>query len=112
MSTRPNILVVLSSSPQGWYLPEFAHPYQVLSPHADLTIASPKGGATIMDPVSVALWKDDPFAVEFKDTKSDLWTKTEKLESFLGRAKEFTAILYVGGFGREFCFSFSLPFRP
>jgi putative intracellular protease/amidase len=111
MPTRPTILVVLSSSPQGWYLPEFAHPYEILAPYADLTIASPAGGPTTMDPVSVTLWKDDASAVEFKDTKSDLWTKTEKLESFLGRAKEFTAILYVGGFGREFLFYFIFPFR-
>jgi hypothetical protein len=38
--------------------------------------------------------------VEFLNTRSDLWKNTEKLEAFLGRAKEFDAILYVGGFGR------------
>lgn len=39
--------------------------------------------------------------MEFAQTKEELWMETEKLESFLGRAKEFTAILYVGGFGRK-----------
>jgi hypothetical protein len=29
--------------------------------------------------------------------------ETEKLDTFLGRATEFAAILYVGGFGRKFC---------
>lgn len=82
--------------------PEFAHPYEVLAPECDITIASPKGGATILDPVSVQLFKDDAYSMEFAQTKEKLWTETEKLESFLGRAKEFTAILYVGGFGRRF----------
>ncbi|KAF4625741.1 hypothetical protein G7Y89_g12422 [Cudoniella acicularis] len=82
--------------------PEFAHPYEVLSPHCDLTIASPKGGATVLDPISVQLFKDDAYCVEFAATKQKLWTETEKLESFLGRAKEFSAILYVGGFGPMF----------
>jgi len=40
--------------------------------------------------------------MEFAQTKEKLWMETEKLESFLGRAKEFTAILYVGGFGPMF----------
>jgi putative intracellular protease/amidase len=45
--------------------------------------------------------------MEFAKTQSKLWLETEKLENFLGKAKEFTAILYVGGFGRES----SLPFK-
>jgi putative intracellular protease/amidase len=40
--------------------------------------------------------------MEFAQTKQKLWLETQKLESFLGRAKDFTAILYVGGFGRRF----------
>ncbi|KAH8657197.1 putative parkinson disease 7 domain-containing protein 1 [Tricladium varicosporioides] len=100
--SKPSVLVVLSSHSAGWYLPEFAHPYEVLAPECDLTIASPKGGATILDPVSVQLFKDDAYCMEFAQTKEKLWTETEKLESFLGRAKEFTAILYVGGFGPMF----------
>jgi hypothetical protein len=51
--------------------------------------------------VSVELFKNDAYCVEFANTKQKIWTETEKLESFLGRAKEFTAILYVGGFGRK-----------
>ena len=67
-----------------------------------MVMASPKGGATILDPVSVELFKDDAYCVEFAATQSKLWLEPEPLESFLGKAKEFTAILYVGGFGREF----------
>ncbi|OBT52230.1 hypothetical protein VE04_07412 [Pseudogymnoascus sp. 24MN13] len=100
--SKQSILIVLSSSPQGWYLPEFAHPYEVLSPHFDLVVASPKGGATVLDPVSVELFKDDAYCVEFAETKQELWLETQKLENFLGRAKEFVCIFYVGGFGPMF----------
>lgn len=30
------------------------------------------------------------------------WRETEKLENFLGRAAEFEAVFYVGGWGRKF----------
>ncbi|KAH7311119.1 putative parkinson disease 7 domain-containing protein 1 [Rhexocercosporidium sp. MPI-PUGE-AT-0058] len=100
--SKPRILTIVSSHSAGWYLPELAHPYEVLSPHCDLIIASPKGGPTILDPVSVELFKDDAYCMEFAATKSKLWLETEKLESFLGKAKQFTAILYVGGFGPMF----------
>lgn len=81
--------------------PEFAHPYEVLAPHAEITIASPAGGAAPLDPSSVEASKDDKVSVEFLNTKQALWEKTEKLSSFLGRAKEFDAIFYVGGHGRK-----------
>jgi len=101
MATRPKILFVLSSHSAGWYLPEFAHPYQVLSPHTEAMIASPTGTSTV-DPISVDLFKDDAYCQEFYNTKKDLWTTTEKLSSFLGHAKEFDVIFVVGGFGRKF----------
>jgi len=100
--TRPKVLLVVSSSAQGWYLPELAHPYHILSPHCELTIASPNGGATICDPVSVELFKNDEVCVEFKNTKEELWMNTEKLDGFSGRAKEFDSIFIVGGFGPMF----------
>jgi len=109
MSTK-NVLVVLSSHDQlgstgrktGWYLPEFAHPYYVLSPHVKLTIASPKGGHAPLDPGSVEAFKGDAESVEFAQTKSALWENTEKLSTFLGRANEFDAIFYPGGHGPMF----------
>jgi hypothetical protein len=91
--------------------PEFAHPYEVLSPHCDITIASSEGGSSaIVDPVSIEQFKGDAYCVEFLDTKQELWKHTEKLESFLGRAKEFAAILYVGGFGRNHPSLFCPPY--
>ncbi|KAI9733427.1 MAG: hypothetical protein M1834_003511 [Cirrosporium novae-zelandiae] len=105
----PKVLVVLTSAdkypngkPTGWYLPEFAHPYHVLAPHAELTIASPAGGVAPKDPMSVEAFKDDEISVNFLNTKQSLWEKTEKLEKLLGKAGEFDALFYVGGHGPMF----------
>jgi hypothetical protein len=119
--TRPKVLLVASSSSQGWYLvsesylcqsssciltfvcwqPELAHPYTILEPYCDLTLASPNGGATVCDPVSVELFKNDEVCVDFKNTKESLWMNTEKLDAFSGRATEFDSIFIIGGFGRR-----------
>ncbi|KAF4631586.1 hypothetical protein G7Y89_g6545 [Cudoniella acicularis] len=103
----PKVLFVLTShdklgdtgKPTGWYLPEFAHPYEVLAPHVQITIASPNGGAAPLDPSSVEATKEDPVCIKFLKNRNALWENTEKLESFLGRAKEFEAIFFVGGHG-------------
>ena len=81
--------------------PEFAHPYDVLAPNAQITIASPAGGEAPLDPSSVEATKDDKASVDFLDNKQSLWKNTEKLSNFVGRAKEFDAIFFVGGHGRE-----------
>jgi len=103
----PKVLFVLTShnkidkinKPTGWYLPELAHPYEVLAPHTEIIIASPAGGEAPLDQGSVDAFKEDPVSSEFFKTKESVWKKTEKLESFLGRADEFEAIFYVGGHG-------------
>lgn len=79
--------------------PEFAHPYDVLAPDTQITIASPAGGEAPLDPSSID--KSDKVSANFLDTNETLWKNTEKLSSFVGRAKEFDAIFYVGGHGRE-----------
>jgi len=55
-----------------------------------------------MDPISVMQFKDDAYLMDFVATKQLLWRRTEKLDSFLGKAKEFDVIFYVGGFGPMF----------
>ncbi|KAH9208255.1 putative chaperone protein HSP31 [Leptodontidium sp. 2 PMI_412] len=92
--SKPSLLVVFSSAPRGWYMSEFAHPYEVLSPHFNLVMASPKGGATVLDPVSTDLVKDNAYCMKFKDEvdKQKLWNETQKLETFLGKAKDFWAM--------------------
>jgi len=104
------VLFVLSShsklgdtgKPTGWYLPEFAHPYNVLAPHAEVTVASPAGGEAPLDPSSVEAFKDDKASQEFLKSKSDLWKNTEKLSDFKGKASEYDAIFFVGGHGPMF----------
>ncbi|KAF8462984.1 putative chaperone protein HSP31 [Kalaharituber pfeilii] len=106
-SAKPKILFILTSHNKlgdtgkstGWYLPEFAHPYHVLSPHAEIVVASPKGGEAPVDPSSVEAFAEDEQAQSFYREKKDLWTKTHKLDEFLGRANEFAAIFVVGGHG-------------
>ncbi|KAJ5475528.1 hypothetical protein N7539_007815 [Penicillium diatomitis] len=103
----PKVLVVLTSAneipklqkPTGWYLPEFAHPWEVLHEKVSLTIASPKGGEAPLDPSSVEMFKSDETSTKFLAEQKALWTKTEKLSDVLARADEFDAIFYVGGHG-------------
>ncbi|KAM0258679.1 hypothetical protein ACHAQJ_003687 [Trichoderma viride] len=102
------VLIVLTSHdkidainhPTGWYLPEFAHPYQILSDNnVEVTVASPKGGAAPLDPGSVELSKDDAVSISFFENKKALWENTTPLKQFRGRAGEFDAIFYPGGHG-------------
>ncbi|KAF3314143.1 hypothetical protein TWF173_005011 [Orbilia oligospora] len=112
-TTKPStvkVLVVLSSHEHlgntgkktGWYLPEFAHPYYVLEPYATFTIASPRGGPSPLDPSSVEAFKNDPISQKFLAEKEELWTRTEMLFKFLGKANLFDALFYVGGHGPMF----------
>ncbi|KAL4925332.1 type 1 glutamine amidotransferase domain-containing protein [Aspergillus undulatus] len=106
----PKVLVVLTSfdkieandHPTGWYLPEFAHPWEVLHSKTELTIASPNGGAAPLDPSSVKMFESDPVSQKFLNEQEALWKNTEKLADVLPRASEFDAIFYVGGHGPMF----------
>jgi len=101
----PKVLFVLTSHNKlgdtgkgtGWYLPEFAHPYEVLAHHVTVDVASPLGGTAPIDEGSVEAFKEDAVSVKFLEKK--LWENTQKLSSFLGRAKEYEAIFFVGGHG-------------
>ncbi|KAI2635831.1 DJ-1/PfpI family protein [Hypomontagnella submonticulosa] len=107
----PKVLVVLTSHgfiesanrPTGWYLPEFAHPYQVLADKGvEIVTASPKGGVAPLDPGSVEAFKADAVASSFLQNKTALWEQTAPLASFLGRSGEFAGLLYPGGHGPMF----------
>jgi len=104
----PKVLVILTShsqlgntgKPTGWYLPEFAHPYDVLSKAgAEFTIVSPKGGEAPLDPSSVELFKSDEVATAFLEKNKSLWQTTAKLSDFLGKADQFDAVFVPGGHG-------------
>ncbi|GAB0133677.1 hypothetical protein EsDP_00002077 [Epichloe bromicola] len=104
------VLVVLTSAdkivkldkPTGWYLPELAHPYDVLAPKAEIVVASPKGGAAPLDPSSVEMFKSDESSVNFLKNKKHVWENTRPLKEFIGRSGEFDAIFYPGGHGPMF----------
>merc|ERR1712000_711524 len=78
----------------GWYLPELAHPYNVLASKAELVMASPKGGKAPLDQASVEAFKEDKESVDFLNNKSSVWENTTPLKEFLGRANEFDALFY------------------
>jgi len=88
-----------TGKPTGWYLPEFAHPYEILKDHVQITIASPNGGEAPLDPSAVEASKDDKVSINFLKNNKELWNNTEKLDKFLGHAGEFEAIFFVGGHG-------------
>ncbi|OJD11781.1 hypothetical protein ACJ73_09469 [Blastomyces percursus] len=104
----PKILVVLTSQdkipatgkPTGWYLPELAHPYNVLKGKAELVLASPKGGLAPLDPASVEAFANDAVASAFVKEKEPIWRNTVKLSEV--KASDFDAIFYVGGHGPLF----------
>ena len=107
----PKVLFVLTShnqlgntgKPTGWYLPEFAHPYNVLEKAGvDITIASPKGGEAPLDPSSVEAFKNDEASQNFLKNKESLWKNTHKLSDFAGKAKDYSALFFVGGHGPMF----------
>jgi putative intracellular protease/amidase len=108
--SKPSILFVLTShnklgnldKPTGWYLPELAHPYHVLRNKANITVVSPKGGEAPLDPASVEAAKDDDISVQFLNNDQQVWKTTQKLGDFIGKAKDFDAIFYVGGHGPMF----------
>ncbi|KAL4914663.1 class I glutamine amidotransferase-like protein [Aspergillus aurantiobrunneus] len=106
----PKVFVVLTSADKdsstglelGWYLPEFAHPRNVLQSKVEFVIASPKGGLAPLSSQSVKLSADDATSSKFLKEQSALWENTVKLSKVLPRVDEFDAIFYPGGHGPMF----------
>ncbi|CAG9948221.1 unnamed protein product [Clonostachys rosea f. rosea IK726] len=106
----PRILVVLTSfgyiqsiqRHTGWYLPELAHPYDVLHEKAELVVASPNGGVSPVDPESVeSFWSDD-VSRNFYENEKYIWENTTALKDFMGHTADFDAIFFPGGHGPMF----------
>ena len=101
--TQKKVLIVFTSCDKtlkggqtGWYLPEAAHPYYVLSPHYDLRFASPKGPNPPVDEGSVKMFSDDVGFLSDPAVVEKL--KTAKKLSDV-KAADYDAIFYVGGHG-------------
>ncbi|KAF8195956.1 ThiJ/PfpI [Mycena galopus ATCC 62051] len=102
----PAILFVLTSANKtltgaqtGWYLPEAAHPYYVLAPHATIDFASPKGPNPPIDEGSVKMFESDAESTKFlaDETVKSKLAEAKKLSDV--SAKDYDAIFYVGGHG-------------
>ncbi|KAE8141394.1 class I glutamine amidotransferase-like protein [Aspergillus pseudotamarii] len=106
----PKVLIVLTSQdkipatrhPTGWFLPEFAHPWEVLHQKVDVVIASPNGGEAPLDPGSITMFEEDAVSVKFLKEQKSLWQRTVKLSDVLPRVSGFDALFYVGGHGPMF----------
>ncbi|CAJ2509321.1 Uu.00g143470.m01.CDS01 [Anthostomella pinea] len=107
----PKVIVVLTSyghieasnKPTGWYLPELAHPYDVLSSKGvEIVVASPAGGAAPLDPASVEAFKSDASSTAFLESKKAVWENTQKISSFHGKSGDYAALFYPGGHGPMF----------
>ncbi|KAI5805503.1 putative chaperone protein HSP31 [Peziza echinospora] len=107
MSAQKKIVFILTSHDKlgesgkstGFWLTEFSHPYKVLSPVAEIVVASPLGGAAPLDASSVEAAKEDEEAQTFRVAQADTYKNTVTIKSLLGKAAEFDAILVVGGHG-------------
>ncbi|KAJ7496865.1 ThiJ/PfpI [Mycena latifolia] len=102
----PSVLFVFTSAtktltgaPTGWYLPEAAHPYYVLSPHASIDFASPGGPNPPMDDASAKLFASDEGCIKFlaDETVKSKLASAKSLSAV--SAKDYDAIFYIGGHG-------------
>lgn len=104
----PRILIVLTSHGEheghetGWWLSEFAHPYDILSKKAEITIASPKGGLAPLNTFSTQPQFNDATTTHIHQHASALWEHTQPLAAFAERAEDFDAIFFPGGYGPVF----------
>lgn len=102
----PSVLFVFTScgktltgAQTGWYLPEAAHPYYVLAPHAQIDFASPAGPNPPLDQGSVEMFKEDKESIQFlnDETVKQKLASAKKISEV--QSKDYDAIFYVGGHG-------------
>ncbi|CAG2223417.1 unnamed protein product [Mytilus edulis] len=87
----------------GWYLPEVAHPYQVLKAKGhEITFLSPKGGKAPMDPGSGEAFKDDQICKDLLANKEAMSAIDNTRKPSEIKASDFKAIFYAGGHGPMF----------
>ncbi|KAF7351275.1 ThiJ/PfpI [Mycena sanguinolenta] len=102
----PSILFVFTSAETtltgaqaGWYLPEAAHPYYILAPHATIDFASPAGPNPPVSEHSVKLFESDPECIKFlaDETVKSKLASAKKLSEI--NSKDYDAVFYPGGHG-------------
>ncbi|KAJ7276343.1 ThiJ/PfpI [Mycena haematopus] len=102
----PAILFVLTSASTtltgaatGWYLPEAAHPYYILAPHATIDFASPAGPNPPLDPASVKAYESDAESVKFLADEIVMGKLASAKKLSEVNSKDYDLIFYVGGHG-------------
>jgi len=88
-----------SGAQTGWYLPEAAHPYYILSPDHHIDFASPAGPNPPVDEGSVKAFAEDKGSAKFlnDETVKEKLAKAKKLADV--KVSDYDAIFYVGGHG-------------
>src|SRR3954464_7679860 len=106
--TDVKILMVLTSHDQlgntgrktGFWLEEFAAPYFVFrDAGVALTLASPKGGQTPVDPKSDLPEGQTPAMAWFKQDKAAQKALSQTVKLADMKSEDFDTIFYVGGHG-------------
>lgn len=103
-----SILFVVTSHDQlgntgkktGSYIPEVAHPYQVLTKHGyKITFASPLGGSPPIDPGSLTAFQSDPEVVAFLADSNAQKALASSLTLDKVKVSDYAALVYPGGHG-------------
>ncbi|KLO14931.1 ThiJ/PfpI [Schizopora paradoxa] len=89
----------LTGKQTGWYLPEAAHPYYVLSTKFEIDFAAPAGPNPPADENSVKNFKSDEQCAKFlvDPVAQDKLKNAKKLTEV--KASDYVAIFYPGGHG-------------
>lgn len=109
---KKNILIimtnydgVLNGKKTGWFLPELAHPWNVLKDTCAFTFASPKGGLAPCDEGSKVMFKDDLASNELLANEALMKQLSETrilTEISTAELDGFDAVLIPGGHGPMF----------
>ncbi|KAI8619176.1 DJ-1/PfpI family protein [Chytriomyces sp. MP71] len=83
----------------GYWISEVAHPYNHLKDHYKITFASPKGGASPVDPGSLAAHKDDAEVIAFLADPVAQKMVAETIVLSTLNVTDFDAVVYPGGHG-------------
>lgn len=84
----------------GWYLPEVAHPYNILVEKGhEIVIASPKGGPTPLDPDSKVAFANDPECIKFLANSKAMSDMENSLLVANMKSTDFAAVFFPGGHG-------------
>jgi len=105
MSSKKILFVFTSANktllgkPTGWYLPEAAHPYYVLSPTFEIDFAAPAGPNPPVDENSVKNFSSDEGCIKFlADPVVQNKLKNAKNLAEV-KAGDYVAVFYPGGHG-------------